>query len=144
MKLGVEVGLGHGQIVLDGDPASPPQKGAQPSQFLAHVCCGQTAGWIKMPLGTEVELSPGNIMLDGDPAPPKSGAQHPQFFPMYCGQTGAWIKMPLDAGVGFGPGHIVLHGDPAPPKKGHSNPNLRLLSVVAKWLNGSIFHLVWT
>ena len=32
MKLGVQVGLGH--IVLDGDPAPPPQKGAQPpTQF---------------------------------------------------------------------------------------------------------------
>ena len=29
-----------------------------PSQFSAHVCCGQTAGWIKMPLGTEVHLGP--------------------------------------------------------------------------------------
>jgi len=28
MALGMEVGLGSGHIVLDGDPASPPQKGA--------------------------------------------------------------------------------------------------------------------
>jgi len=32
-------------IVLDGDPAPTPQKGHSP-QFSAHVCCGQTAGWI--------------------------------------------------------------------------------------------------
>ena len=38
-------------------------------QFLAHVCCGQTAEWIKMPLGTDVGLGPGNIVLDGDPSP---------------------------------------------------------------------------
>jgi len=25
-----------------------------PHLHLAHVCCGQMAGWIKMPLGTEV------------------------------------------------------------------------------------------
>jgi len=31
MKLGMEVGLGAGQIVLDGDPAPP--KGAQPPNF---------------------------------------------------------------------------------------------------------------
>ena len=42
------IGLGPGDIMLDGDPAPP--KGAQPP-FPAHVCCGQTAGWIKMPLG---------------------------------------------------------------------------------------------
>jgi len=27
MKLGMEVGLGPGHIVLDGDPAPPPQRG---------------------------------------------------------------------------------------------------------------------
>ena len=29
MSLGTEVGLSRGDIVLDGDPAAPPQKGAQ-------------------------------------------------------------------------------------------------------------------
>jgi len=43
-----------------------PEKRAQPpTKFLAHVYCGQTAGWIKMPLGTEVNLGPGNVVLDG-------------------------------------------------------------------------------
>jgi len=44
-------------------------KGAQPSEASAHVCCGQMAGWIKMPLGMEVDLGPGHTVLDGDPAP---------------------------------------------------------------------------
>ena len=39
MKLGTEVGLGPGPIVLDGDIA--PQRGTAPPQFLAHVCCRQ-------------------------------------------------------------------------------------------------------
>ena len=40
----------------------------------AHVCCGQTATWIKMPLGREVGLGPGDIVLDGNPAaPPPKG-----------------------------------------------------------------------
>jgi len=30
MALGVEVGLGPGHIVLDGDPATLPKKGAEP------------------------------------------------------------------------------------------------------------------
>jgi len=38
MPLGRELGLGPGDIVLDGDPAIP--KGHSP-QFSAHVCCGQ-------------------------------------------------------------------------------------------------------
>jgi len=67
-----------GQIVLDGDPAPPSQKGHSP-QFSAHVCSGQTAGWIKMPLGTEVDLGPGETTLFGDPAPPpkKGGGTAP-------------------------------------------------------------------
>jgi len=52
--------------------SSPPQKkGGTAPQLSAHVCCGQTAGCIKMPLGWEVpvDLGPGHIVLDGDPAP---------------------------------------------------------------------------
>ena len=33
MKLGVQAGLGPGHIVLDGDPASPPQRGTAPPNF---------------------------------------------------------------------------------------------------------------
>jgi len=64
MRLRMEVELGPGHIVLDGDPAPlPPRKRAAQPQFSAHVCCGETAGWIKMPLGTKVGLGPGHIML---------------------------------------------------------------------------------
>jgi len=67
MQLGTEVVLGPDHIVLDGDPASPPQKGAQqPRPLFGHVYCDQTVGWIKMSLGTEVGLGPGDIVLDGD------------------------------------------------------------------------------
>jgi len=58
------------------EPSSP--KGEQPPQFSAHVCCGQMAGWIKMPLGTEVSLSPGDIVLDGDSSS-KKGHSSPPF-----------------------------------------------------------------
>jgi len=68
-----------------------PQKGAEPPpQFLAHVYCGQTAGWIKVALGIEVGLGPGNIVLDGDTAPIPQNRDRPpsQFLAhVYCGQT---------------------------------------------------------
>jgi len=39
MKLGMEVGLGPGHVVLDGDPAAAsPLKKGHTSQFLAYVC----------------------------------------------------------------------------------------------------------
>jgi len=64
MPLGVDVGLGPGHIVLDGDPALPPPKKRDTDpQFSAHVCCGQTAGCIKMPLSREVGLAPGGIVF---------------------------------------------------------------------------------
>ena len=82
MKLGsMQVGLGPGHIVLDGDPAPLP-KGAQLPQFSAHTCCGQMAGWIKTPLDKEVGLGPSDIVLDGDPAPPKRAQPNPNFWRM--------------------------------------------------------------
>jgi len=63
MELGMQVGLGPGHIVLNGDPAPPAPKGAQPPpQFSAHISCGQMAAWIKMSLGMELGLGPGDIV----------------------------------------------------------------------------------
>ena len=62
MKLGTQVGLDPGHIVLGGDPAPPPLKGHSPPQFSAHICCGQMAAWIKMPLGMELGLGPGDFV----------------------------------------------------------------------------------
>ena len=73
----------------------PLPKGAQPPPCSAHVCSGQTAGWIKMPLGTEVDLGPGHIVLDDDPAPPspESGTAAPLFLAhVYCDQTVAHLS----------------------------------------------------
>jgi len=109
MSLGIEVGLGPGDFLLDGDPAplskrglyggkpwprrisvrwgpsSPsPKRGQTPSpNFVAHVYCGQTGGWIKMTLGMDVGLCPCDIVLDGDPAPaPQKGTEPPNFRPI--------------------------------------------------------------
>ena len=79
-KLGTQVVLGPGHIVLDGDSAPPPQRGTapnfrpislRPNGCSAHVYCGQTAGWIKTVLGMEVGLSPEDFVLDGTWAFPK-------------------------------------------------------------------------
>jgi len=67
----------------------PSPKGAQP-QFLVHVCCSQTAGWIKMPLGTEIGLGPGDIVLNGDPAPLERGTAPPLFGPYLFWRNG-WM-----------------------------------------------------
>jgi len=45
--LGMEVGLGPGDFVFDRDPAIPRTDGTPTTtQFLAHVYCAKTAGWM--------------------------------------------------------------------------------------------------
>ena len=79
MPLSMELGLGPGNFVLDGDPAPPPKKGGGAPKFSAHVLCGQMARWMKMVLGIEIGLSPGDFVLDEDPAHtlPKKGGGAP-------------------------------------------------------------------
>jgi len=83
MPLGTKVGLSPGDSVRWG-PSPLPQKGRSPTQFSAHVYCGQTAAWIKVPLGTEVGLGPRDIVFDVDPATPgkKGTSTPPIFWPM--------------------------------------------------------------
>ena len=100
------------QLAPKGGTASPP----------AHVYCGQTAGWIKMPLGTEVGLGPGDILLDGNPAPPprKKGTV-PQFSArVYCDQTAGRMKTPLGTEVDLGPCHV--DGVPALRRRSTADP----------------------
>jgi len=93
MPLGMEVGLGPGHIVQDGDPAPEllPKKGQSP-QFSAHVYYGQTAGWIKCLLWPngwmdqdatwyEGSHGPGNILFDATHLHPLQGAEPPIFGP---------------------------------------------------------------
>ena len=85
LPLGMEICLGPGDFVFDGDPATPRKKGT-PIQFLAHIYCGQTAGWMKTPLCTEIDLSTGHIVLDVVPAVRERGtAAPPLFVHVYCG-----------------------------------------------------------
>jgi len=93
MPLGMEVGLGAGDFVFDGDPATLRKKGtATPTQFLAHVYCGQTAGWMKTPLGTKVDLGPGHIVLDGVSALRERGTATSSFRPMSIVATVAHLS----------------------------------------------------
>jgi len=79
--------------VLDGDPATSPQRGSAPPQFSVHICRGQMAAWIKMPLGMELGLDPSEFVLDRDPGPvPQKRAEPPskKFGPCLLGPNG-WM-----------------------------------------------------
>jgi len=81
MALGMQVGLGPRNIVLDGDPVPLPKGGgAEPPPFSALFYCGQMAGCIKMPLCMEVGLSPGDFVLGGDPVPSRQKGAEPLNF----------------------------------------------------------------
>jgi len=57
-----------------------------PTQFLAHVYCGQIAEWMNTPLGTEVDLGTGHIVLDVVLAVRERGTAAPPLFAhVYCG-----------------------------------------------------------
>jgi len=75
----------------------------------------------------------------------RKGGGAPQFLAhVYCGQTAARIKMPLCTEVGLSEDDIVLDGDPASPspkREQSPSPIFRPMSIVAKWLNGSRWHL---
>jgi len=104
MPLGMEVGLSPGDC--RAQPLFPKRGGAP--QFSAHVYCGQTAAWIKMPLGTVASVGLRDIVLDGDPAPPPLKRHSPQFSAnVRCGQKAGWTKMPLGMEVGLGPDDYV-------------------------------------
>jgi len=125
MALGMEVGFGPGLIVLDGDPAPLPKKGAEPPIFGPSLlwpngCIDQDATWYGC-----IGLGLRDIVYDVDPATPrkKRTPTPTQFWPMSCGQTAGWMKTPLGTEVDLGLGYTVLDGVPA-PEKGAQHPPL--------------------
>ena len=150
MPLGMEIDLRPGDIVLDGDPAPLPKKGAAPPNFrpmfiVAHVYCGRTAGYIKMVLGMEVGLSPSDFVLDRNPAPSPKRRRSPPIFgrcllrPNSCmDQDATWY-----GGRPRPRRNCVRWGPSSPPsKKGDGALNFQHMSIVAKRLHGSRCHLV--
>ena len=87
MKLCMQIGIGPGHIVLDGDPDPSPKRGsAPPPQFSAHICCGQMGAWITMSLGMELYLGPDNffcVRWGLRSTLPNRGQSPPNFRPMF-------------------------------------------------------------
>jgi len=121
------IGLDPRHTVLDGDPSPPPPKGHS-SQFSAHICCGQMAGWIKMPLGMDF---------------PKRGRSPPIFGPCLLWPNG-WMDQDV---IWYGGGpqsrpHCARWRPSSPLQKGGRAPDFRSIFVVAKRLYVSGYHLV--
>ena len=87
-KLGMQVGLGPGHIVLDGvhgDPAPPPPKGHSP-QFSAHLLRsnGCSLHGSRLSLGMEIGLVQATLCQMGtqDPFPKRGRSPLPNFWPI--------------------------------------------------------------
>jgi len=129
-----------GDIVLDEDPG-PPKRGTVPPIF--GPCLLWPNGWMDQD-ATWYGGRPRPRQLHcvrWVPSSPPKGAQPPVLAHVYCGQTAPCIRIPLGTEAGLGPGDIVLDGTQFPPKRGTA-PNFRPMSIVAKRLDGAIFHLV--
>ena len=123
-------------------PSSSTKKGTAPNfRPMSNVYCGQTAVCIRIPLGTEVGLVPNDIVLHGDPAPPpkkrKKSAQPPIFGPCLLWPNGCMYQDTSWYGSRPQPRRHCVRWGPAPP------PNFQPVSVVAKWLDGLRYRLVW-
>jgi len=124
MKLGMQVGLGPGHILLDGDPAPPPQMGRNPRIFIPYLLWPN--GWMYQDAtchGGKPQPKRHCVRRRPSYATPKRG-RSPQFLSHICGgQMVGWKKMPLGREVGLSPSGIVLDRDPAPlPEREQSLP----------------------
>ena len=120
MPLGTEVGLGPGDIVLDGDPASSPSPRKKHSlQLSAHVCCGQTAVWIKMPFDREVGLGPGDTVRWGSSCRSPKG-HSPQIF----GPCLLWPSGWMDEGATLYASPCLWNQLPISLRQPHSSPSV--------------------
>jgi len=100
-----------------------PQKRGQSPQFLAHMYCGQTAAWIKIPLFMKVGLGPGHIVLDWDPAPThQKGHNSPIFGPCLLCANGWMDQDATWYGVMARPKRPCVRWGPSSPsqKRGQS------------------------
>jgi len=124
------------RLCVQWGPSSPRKKGTAPTQFLAHVYCGQTAGWIKMPHGTEINLGPGDVVLGGVAAPPKRSTAPPPVFSSCLWWPNGWVDEDA-TWYGSRPRpwpHCVRRGPSSPTKRGsrlQQPPSFRPMSIVA-------------
>ena len=91
MKLGVQVGLGPGHIMLDGDPPPLPKKGTEPPVF--GTCPLSPNGWMDQDETWHVVRPRPWPHCVGTQPLQKGGHYHPQLSAhVYCGETIAHLS----------------------------------------------------
>jgi len=107
-------------------PLLPARRGVQqPAEFSAHVCFGQTAGWIETSLGMEVGFGLAHCVRWGLKHTQPQGAQPPIF-----GLCLLWPNGWMDQCATWYGGrprprpHCIRWGPSSPRRTGHSSPPL--------------------
>ena len=146
MKLGTQVGLGIGHIMLRGDPTPPPLKGHSPPIFgpyllLPNGCMDQDVTWF----GGRPRPRRLCVIWDPAPHPQKGGGAFPPIFGPRLLWPNGWIDQD-DTWHGASPRsrpHCARWRPSSPPQKVCRAPNFRPISSVAKRLDAPRCHLVW-
>ena len=154
MPLGMEVGLGLGDFVLDVDAALPPQKGGEAPYF--RPCLLWPNGWIDQDgtwHGGGPRSRPHCARWGASIPPPKRGQSPPIFGPFLLWQKGRKMVVVLSFYCGkrldasgyhlVRRRHCVRWGPSSSLPKVVRPVNFRPMSVVAKRLDGLRCHLVW-
>jgi len=129
MALGMDVGLGPGHIVLDGNPASLSKKGAEPPPNFGPISIVVKPLYVSGTTWYGGRPQPMRHCVTWGPSSPSPKREQPPILAnIRCGQTVGWTKMPLDMEVGLGPGDFAFDGDPAPPEN-RAQPHLFLAHV---------------
>ena len=139
MKLGMQVGIVPGHIVLDGDPAPPPPKGHSPPIFGPYLL--RPNGWMHQDATWYgCRPQPGGLCVRWGPPSP-STISGPCLL-----QPNGWMD---EAGTWHGgwpqPRRLCVRwGASTPPPKGDRGPlpNFGPISIVAKRLDASRCRLV--
>ena len=135
MPLGRKVGLNPSDIVLDGDKAPLPQKGAEPPVF--GSCLVWPNGCMDQDATAQATLC---SMWTQRPLPEKRGTAPPFFGPCLLWPNG-WMDQDASWYGGRPRPRGLLDRDPASLSKKGKPPNFRPMFIVGKRLDGSRWHL---
>jgi len=149
MSLGMELGFGPGDFVLDGDPA-PLSKGggASPTPPIFGPCLLWSNGWTdEAGIWHGDRPQPRRLCVRWGPSPsPQKGAKPPSpiFSPFLLWPNSLMHQDATWYGCRPQPSGLYVRWRPstASPQRGWSPlPNFRPMLIVAKWLDRSRCHL---
>ena len=120
---------GPGDLVLDGAPLLPPQKGGGAPCPIFGPFLLRPNGWMHQDVtwyGDRPQPRRLCVRWRASPLPNTGRSPLPNFRPMsIVAKRLGWIKMKIGTEVGLGPDDNVLDGDQVPPPKGHSSTIFR-------------------